>query len=430
MSHILIVEDEDVIRMELRRLLLRAGHQVSEAGSVAEASALLGRAAVDLVLTDLRLPGGDGTALVAMATPTPVVLMTSYATIPSAVEAMRLGAADYLAKPFDHDELMQLLERRLRRAHASPSPIAGMVGDSTPMRELFGRILKVAPSDATVLITGESGTGKELVAGAIHEHSARRDAAFITLNCAAVPDTLLESELFGHERGAFTGATAQHVGLVEAASGGTLFLDEIGELPANAQARLLRVLQDGEVRRVGSTRTRRVDVRLVAATHRDLRAMVRSGAFREDLYHRLRVLDIQVPPLRARGDDIERLARHFLAGRAHDGKRALILGHDAATALREHDWPGNVRELRNALERAAVLCEGDVITRQLLAIERADDARAHSAAPGGDSLQGYLRQFVLDHQGELSETELAKRLGISRKSLWERRSRLGIPRPR
>jgi DNA-binding NtrC family response regulator len=437
MSHILIVEDEDVIRVELKRLLTRAGHVVSEAASVTQARAQWTTATnIDLVLTDLRLPDGQGTQLVSAAAPIPVVLMTSYATIPSAVEAMRLGAADYLAKPFDHDELMAVLERWLHAGVSTHSEIAGMVGDSQVMREVFTRLLKVAPTDATVLITGESGTGKELVARAIHEHSKRRGAALVNVNCAAVPDTLLESELFGHERGAFTGATNTHVGLVEAASGGTLFLDEIGELPANAQARLLRVLQDGEVRRVGATRTRRVDVRLIAATHRDLRTMVRAGSFREDLYHRLRVLDIVVPPLRMRGDDVARLAQHFLARRAGElGRRIMTLSQDAAAALRSHSWPGNVRELQNALERAAILCEDGVITQQLLAIEFNNDLQVSSAAlsvvpSDGDSLQDYLRQFVLDHQSELSETELARRLGISRKSLWERRTRLGIPRPR
>jgi two-component system, NtrC family, response regulator AtoC len=473
-SRVLIVEDEPIIRSELRRLVARAGHDVSEAGSVAEAQTNFEVDAFDLVLTDLRLPGTPGTELISLAAPAPVIVMTSYATVRSAVDAMRNGAVDYIAKPFDHDELMLLVERWLavarndRKVRALEQdvsrryPIAGVIGESPQMTEVFARIRKVAVTDATVLIRGESGTGKELVARAIHEHSTRKNAALVAVNCAAIPEGLLESELFGHERGAFTGAAAAHTGLVEAATGGTLFLDEIGELPPNAQARLLRVLQEGEVRRVGATRTRRVDVRLIAATHRDLPEMVRSGQFREDLYHRLRVLEIFVPALRERGSDVALLAQHFLKRLALDlGKPVPALSPAAHAMLSSHRWPGNVRELHNALERAVILWDDGPITPALLAIESGLGARAEEAQvpadsalfadseppPGpdapelldgalatpiesGDTIEAYLRRYVLDHQDHQSETELAKRLGISRKTLWERRARLGIPRPR
>ncbi len=451
MSRILIVEDEPIIRSELKRLVARAGHDVSEAGSVAEAQARFELDAFDLVLTDLRLPGAPGTALIALAAPAPVIVMTSYATVRSAVDAMRDGAKDYIAKPFDHDELSIVIERWLavgrsdRRVRALEQDVSrsfpGLIGESAPMSEVFARIRKVAATDATVLVRGESGTGKELVARAIHEHSARRGAALVAVNCAAIPDGLLESELFGHERGAFTGAAAAHTGLIEAATGGTLFLDEIGELPANAQARLLRVLQEGEVRRVGATRTRRVDVRLIAATHRDLPEMVRNGQFREDLYHRLRVLEIFVPALRERGSDIPLLAQHFLKRLAQDfGKPEPTLSPAARQLLGAHRWPGNVRELHNALERAMILWEEGPITPSLLALESDTELFTDSEPPpagapttpieSGDSIEAYLRRYVLDHQDHQSETELAKALGISRKTLWERRARLGIPRPR
>ncbi len=268
MSRILVIEDEPIIRTELRRLLVRAGHDVSEAGTVGEAATDYALDGFDLILTDLRLPGAPGTDIIAKAPGVPVLVMTSYATVRSAVEAMKLGAVDYIAKPFDHDELLMQLDRvlrtgrlekqnaALRREVEQAHPVSGMVGGCAAMREVFERIRKVADSPATVLVLGESGTGKELVARALHAQSPRREGPLVAVNCAAIPEGLLESELFGHEKGAFTGAQAAHAGLVEAADGGTLFLDEIGELPAPAQARLLRLMQDGEVRRVGSTRPR------------------------------------------------------------------------------------------------------------------------------------------------------------------------------
>jgi DNA-binding NtrC family response regulator len=439
-GRILVVEDEPAVRGELRRLLTRAGHDVAEAGTVSEAEVDRDLASFDVILTDLRLPGPAGTELIARAPEVPVVVMTSYATVRSAVEAMRMGAADYLAKPFDHDEMLLVLGRVLeqgkrRRALAPaepPCPSLGLIGTSPVMRAVVARIDKVAPTDVTVLVRGESGTGKELVARALHARSARATGPFIAVNCAAIPDGLVESELFGHEKGAFTGAAAMHAGLVEAADGGTLFLDEIGELPCAAQARLLRFLQDSEVRRVGATRARRVDVRVVAATHRDLPRLVATGAFRDDLYYRLRVVEVLLPPLRERGDDVIELADHLLARVAHRlGRGALILSDAAVRAIRAHPWPGNVRELDNAIERAAILCDHCVITPDLLALE---EDTGHCAVPelaasvGGASLEDYFRRFVFEHQVHLSETELARRLGISRKALWERRQRMGIPR--
>ena len=450
MSRILVIDDEGVMRAELERLLVRAGHEVVTAGEL-ESARDQGFAAFDLVLSDVRLPGFNGDALLEEVEGTPVILMTAYGTVRSAVDAMKRGAVDYLAKPFDPEELLLVVHRTLRRsgerrsAHPDEAlgdakvAALGMVGSSPAMQRVYGRIAKVAPTDATVLVLGESGTGKELVARAIHQRSPRAAKPFVAVNCASIPETLIESELFGHERGAFTGAVSASAGLVQAADEGTLFLDEIGELPLPAQARLLRVIQESEVRRVGSNKARRVDVRLVAATHRDLPAMVREGTFREDLYFRLKVLDIGLPPLRERGDDVIELAHAFL--RLQSERHAAPVGEDyvfsqhALDALRAHAWPGNVRELENAVERAVILHEGGPITPELLGMEIADDEKERESlvpelSMSDSSLEGYFRAFVMQNQDELNETELAKRLGISRKALWERRARMGIPRPK
>ncbi|ROR32102.1 sigma-54-dependent transcriptional regulator [Inmirania thermothiophila] len=445
-ARILILEDEPVIRRALRRLLERHGHTVEEAATVAEAEAACARCGFDLVIADLRLPGAPGTDIIGRCGDAPVLVMTSYASIRSAVESMKKGAVDYIAKPFDHDEMVLTVERILRQHRlerenralrselARSYPVHGMVGECPAMQEVFRRIRKVAATDTTVLILGESGTGKELVARALHEQSPRADRPLITVNCAAIPETLIESELFGHERGAFTGAVERRQGLVEAADGGTLFLDEVGELPLTAQSRLLRLLQEGTIRRLGEARERQVDVRLVAATHRDLQRLVAEGAFREDLYFRLRVMEIWLPPLRERGDDIERLAAFLLEKVTRRLNRPpMHFTEEALAAMRAYHWPGNVRELENAIERAVILAEDERITPALLALgtPASDPASTAPQAPPADlSLEAYFRHFVLTHQEHMTETELARRLGISRKALWERRQRLGIPRPR
>ncbi len=439
MQHILIVEDEAVIRRALRRLLERNGYAVAEADSVEQARAEHPLHDFHLILSDVRLPGQPGTALIELAGQVPVLLMTSYASVRSAVEAMKAGAVDYIPKPFDHDELLLLVGRILDRHKQARTqaamqtvldnhyPVDGMIGSCPAMQDAFTRLAKVAPTDATVLILGESGTGKELAARAIHARSRRADGPFVTVNCAAIAEQLIESELFGHEPGAFAGADQSRQGLVESAEGGTLFLDEVGELPLNAQARLLRVLQDGEVRRLGAERSRRVDVRVVAATHQALKRDVASGAFRDDLYFRLRVVELSLPPLRERGDDIGRLAGYLLDKVCRQlNKPAMTLDTRALKRIRQHPWPGNVRELENSLERAAILCEGGSIGADQLGLESLVRRTADTAAEL--SLEDYFRQFVMEHQDSLTETELARRLGISRKALWERRQRFGLPR--
>ena len=478
MSHILVVEDEAIIRSALKRLLQRHQHQVTEAGSVGEARQY-SLDNFDMIISDLRLPEAPGTDLIDLAKGVPVLIMTSYASMRSAVDAMKLGAADYIAKPFDHDDMIRTVERIIKD-HSSQQPpqnlpitgtpaapksesVGDMVGSCQAMAQLYNRIRKVSPADVTVLIHGESGTGKELAAKAIHGHSPRSEAPLVSVNCAAIPESLIESELFGHEKGAFTGATAARQGLVEAAEGGTLFLDEIGELPMEAQARLLRVLQENEVRRVGSVHAKKVNVRLIAATHRNLKRLVKEGRFREDLYYRLQVIEVTLPPLRDRGEDVLEIANFLLkkhCDRLNLGKK-ISFNRDAQKQMLLYPWPGNVRELENAVQRALILADGSVVTPDLLGIEEVEDvhipetfassatadldqtnvtplapiAHASSSADAEEnsedlSLEDYFQHFVLEHQDGMSETELAQKLGISRKCLWERRQRLGIPRPK
>ena len=440
MAYILILEDEKVIRQSLRRLLEKRNHAVSEADSVEGAAREHDLTDFDLIIADLRLPGAAGTEILDKAPGVPTIIMTSYASVRSAVEAMKRGALDYIAKPFDNDELIltverALKERRLQRQNAALKadldrdyPVSGIIGNCKAMRDVFDRITRVAATNTTVLVLGESGTGKELVARAVHEQSPRQDGPMITVNCAAIPDTLIEAELFGHEKGAFTGAVGAREGLVESADGGTLFLDEIGELPLAAQARLLRVLQEGEIRRVGSSQSRHVDVRLIAATHRDLGRMVNEGGFREDLYFRINVMEIRLPPLRERTDDLPALARHLLE-RTYKRLKSppMRFSHEAVECIQRYSWPGNVRELENAIERAVILSDSTAITPDLLGIRPDADPGPNLETPGL-SLEDYFRQFVLANQEHCTETELARRLGISRKALWEKRQRLGIPR--
>ncbi len=496
MSHILIVEDEEIIRNALQKLLLRNDYQVSSAESVDQALDQFQLPQFDLIISDLRLPGRPGTDLIELAHGiAPVLIMTSYASMRSAIDAMKLGAVDYIAKPFDHDEMLQSIaailnqhaqtkaanaaqgaadQPRSQPASRSDTPTKPstelppnrMIGHSQPMLDLASRIRKVARTDATVLIQGESGTGKELAAHSIHQQSQRALAPMISVNCAAIPETLIESELFGHEKGAFTGATSTHRGLIEAANGGTLFLDEIGELPLEAQARLLRVLQEGEIRRVGSVQPMQVDIRLIAATHRNLKALTRAGQFREDLFYRLYIMEIAMPPLRDRGEDITELAEKFLLKTCTRMACAQMrLTPEARQAILSYRWPGNVRELENAIERAVILSESDLISTDLLGLDiqpthpaqhdypptigrfasQTTDAPADSFSNGQSlgnqpysageqtnspalSLEDYFQRFVLENQNRMTETELAKRLGISRKTLWERRQRLGIPK--
>ncbi len=466
MSRILVVEDEKIIRQAVKRLLEREGHEIFEADSLHVAKEL-SLSDYELIISDLRLPGGNGTELIELAGTTPVLIMTSYASLRSAVDAMKLGAIDYIAKPFDHEEMLLTVSRILKQSSLNKStdtgenhnsadaaapkdlPASGIIGSSDLMQKLFTKIRKVAPTDATVLIQGESGTGKELVAQALHNQSLRKEAPMISVNCAAIPESLIESELFGHEKGAFTGAASLRLGLVEAADGGTLFLDEIGELPLEAQARLLRVLQEGEIRRVGSVQSRKVNVRLIAATHRNLKELAAKAEFREDLYYRLNVLELHLAPLRARGRDVIELAEFMLQRNCEKmNHEPMVITEASRRAILHYQWPGNVRELENAIERAVILADDNNITPENLAIDVSPDqfvpqklkenllepSAPAAKAPSTDDNQGdlslddYFMHFVLENEEGMNETDLARKLGVSRKCLWERRQRLGIPR--
>lgn len=456
MSRILIVEDETIIRSALRRLLEKNNFNVDDAASIDEATSRFKLDDFNLIISDLRLPGAPGTDLIALASSVPVLIMTSYASLRSAVDAMKLGAVDYIAKPFDHDEMISSVETILagKKNSATSKSLniqsqqshTQIFGSCLPMQELFKRTQKVARTNATVLIQGESGTGKELAARSIHEQSNRAHIPMISVNCAAIPESLIESELFGHEKGAFTGASSGRSGLLEAADGGTLFLDEIGELPLEAQARLLRFLQEGEIRRVGSVRSKKVDVRLIAATHRNLKELAKHNQFREDLYYRLYVMELRIPPLRERGADIIEIADQMLTNAC---RRMDVPTHsfspNALNAMTSYQWPGNVRELENAIERAVIMADGPTITIDLLGLdipttsldELESQFTSRSISPDASlsndeqanlSLDDYFQRFVIENQDQLSETELAKKLGVSRKCLWERRQKLGIPR--
>lgn len=459
MKTILIVEDEQTIRTALRRLLENNQYLVKEAASVKDAADILKQSSIDLVISDLRLPGAPGTDMIQLAGDIPVLIMTSYASLRSAIDSMKMGAVDYIAKPFDHDELLASIERILQQqspAEAGPriesgnnSATEGIIGNSAPIRKVFHVLKKAAPTDCNILIQGETGTGKELIARAIHNLSARKGKPLICVNCAAIPETLIESELFGYEKGAFTGANSNRVGLIEAADNGTLFLDEIGELPLEAQARLLRFLQEGEIRRIGSVDTQTVNVRVISATHRDLKKLSQEGKFRQDLYYRLNVMPIALPPLRDRGKDILTLAEAFLQRFGEKMQKPnLYFSPMAIQALTSYQWPGNIREMENVIERAVILSDNNEISHDDLDIDlelvsvaalRHDFGFANNEEherntaffdtdEEGLSLEDYFQRFILENQEHMNETELARKLGVSRKCLWERRQRLGIPR--
>ena len=443
---ILVIDDERGIRALCQDILRRAGHDVEVAESAAAGLAAVGRRAFDLILCDINLPDQDGVSLLPRLLdrePAPTVLLiTAYPSIDTAVRGMKLGARDYLGKPFSPDELRlvvgrALAEDALRRDNTAlrrQLALGGLIGESPPMLELRRTIEKVGPSDATVLVTGESGTGKELVARALHLASRRSAAPFVPVNCGALVGSLLDSELFGHVRGAFTGADQTKRGLVVTADGGTLLLDEIAELPLELQPKLLRTLQAGEVKPVGGTETTTVDVRVIAATNRDLRAAIAAGELREDLYYRLAVIAIEVPPLRARKGDVALLARAFAAQAAHRARRARVeLRDDAIAWLESQPWPGNVRELENTIERAVVLASGDELgVDDVRPPDRAATAAPATAAPaaGGDvlTLDELERRHILDVLARCDggKTRAAALLGINRTTLWKKLRQYGI----
>ncbi len=444
---ILVVDDDRAMREMLASLFREQGFHVAEAGSADEATKALGESEFDVVLSDIKMPGKSGIQMVGdvrrLRPDTPVILMTAFGSIDSAVEAMRAGAFDYVRKPFEPDVVQLTVERalerrvleeenrRLRRAVDQTSSLGELIGTSPAMRDIFALIRRVAHSKASVLITGESGTGKEMVARAIHFHGPRAAKPFLPINCTAIPEGLLESELFGHVRGAFTGAHATKRGLFEKANAGTLFLDEIGDMGPVLQSKLLRVLQDREIRPVGGTQSVKVDVRIIAATNKDLPREMQEGRFREDLYYRLNVIPIEIPPLHERPEDIPALAQGFV--RKHSEGRRRFLSRDALDRLAANPWKGNARELENVIERALVLTDAEEIGPHDLPIAFAADSGA--VVPTEGSLRACAqRQLSLRELEELYIQEIlaatggnkvraARILGIDRKTLYRRAER-------
>jgi two-component system, NtrC family, response regulator len=399
-GRLVVIDDEVNAAAALETLLKEDGYEVARAHDARSGLSLLEKTEPDVVLTDLRMPGMDGIELLAkikeIRPETMVILMTAYGTVKTAVKAMKLGAEDYLSKPIDVEELEVVLQkaldrkglveeaRSLRERLEHKYRLDNLVGESPEMLSVFKTIRQVAPSSASVLLLGESGTGKELFAQALHQNSPRRNKPFIKVACAALPETLLESELFGHEKGSFTGAVYTRAGRFEAADGGTLFLDEIGDITPTVQVKLLRFLEEREFERVGGNKTFKVDVRIVAATHRDLKKKLEEGTFREDLFYRLNVIEIHIPPVRERPGDIPLLAHHFLRKYADaNGKDIKVISDDVLALLLAHDWPGNVRELENAMERAVVLTSEGVLTpSHFPTLRRAAGADAPKPAAG------------------------------------------------
>ena len=460
MGRILIVDDEPNMRRILASNLRQDQHQIWEAGGVEEAQRALATNDLDVVITDQKMPDGEGLQVLASARevdPTlPVILLTAVATIELAVESMRQGAFDFLTKPFQPEVVRATVRRACERTRLVRENIllkdavvrlegtSEIYGDSAAMHEVRERIARVAPTHATVLITGETGTGKELVARAIHRNSSRTSKPFVAINCAAFTETLLESELFGHEKGAFTGADRQRLGLFEAAHEGTLFLDEAGEMSQAAQAKLLRVLMDGQVLRVGSTRPRRVDVRVLVATHRNLEERVKEGLFREDLFYRLAVVPIHIPPLRERREDIGSMSEFFCAQIATELKMPRRrLSPDALGTLQDYRFPGNLRELRNLIERAYILTSNAEIGPEDLPItqKEAMAAKGNGAAhiegvsiPFSDSfdlteaLENAEKQLIVRTLNSThgAQAEAARRMGLSRSALAYKLTKYGI----
>ena len=443
MARILIVDDDTAFRESLAEMLGDLGHAVSAAPTVAAGLQVLQAGSVDVAIVDLRMPGEDGLAFLRKArglSRAPCIMLTAYASGGNTIEAMRLGAFDHLTKPIARTSLVEVLERALLSAGQAGSPEnvaqnpeqdsdeAELVSGSEAMRQVFKRIGLAADSDATVLVLGETGTGKELVARALHRNSARAERPFVAVNCAAIPADLMESELFGHVKGAFTGAASDRAGRFREAQGGTLFLDEVGDMPLPTQAKILRALQEREITPVGASRALPVNVRIIAATHRDLPAAVKEGRFREDLWYRLQVVPVHLPPLRERLGDVLLLAEHCL--RQGGGASPKRLGADAARLLLAHDWPGNVRELRNAMERAALLCPGPVIGAEHIGLQ---PAVAHGPAIDWN---GPLAAAVAQLEREMvtralaaatgNRAEAARRLGLSRQQLYRKLAEFGL----
>jgi DNA-binding NtrC family response regulator len=458
MATILVVEDEAKMLRLLELNLSEHGHTVLAAADAETGQKILRKEKIDLVITDLRLPGKDGLEFLQAVKRTnaslPVIVMTAYGTVETAVEAMKAGASDYVLKPFSLEEMRLIVgkeldvhrlkeeNRSLREALGRRYEFRNIVARSAGMQEVLGTVERVATTNSTVLLGGESGVGKDMVARAIHEHSQRSSGPFIKINCTAIPENLLESELFGYEKGAFTGAVNSKPGKFELADRGTIFLDEIGDVPGSTQVKLLRVLQDREFERLGGTKTIKVDVRVVAATNQDLRAALEEGTFREDLYYRLNVVPISIPPLRNRREDIPYLVDHFIARFVGESNKPIRgITPDALKKLMEFHWPGNVRELENIIERAVALSTGEIIDADDIRLDLSPAKPVYGVAagtrggdagpfpPDGVTLEQFEDEIINEAMRRTTgnKSQAARLLGISRNALRYRLSKMGLP---
>ena len=445
-ERLLIVEDETTLRESLKRVFIREGYEADTAGSTEEALTVFEEGAYDLIITDIILPGRDGIEFLKEIKERNldqlVIVMTAYASLETAIGALRAGAYDYILKPIIHEEIKRIIWNALnvrslraenlilKKQIEKRYDFENIIGESPVIKDLIEQVKKISDSKSNILILGETGTGKELFTRAIHYNSSRRDKPFIPINCSAIPDNLLESELFGYVKGAFTGAVNSKRGLFEEADGGTIFLDEIADLSPALQAKLLRVIDDHEIRPLGSTQSRKVDIRLIAATNKDIVAAVKEGLCREDLYYRLNVVTLTLPPLRERKEDIFLLAKHFLSAYAREIGKPVMGFHETALKLfHDYSWPGNVRELQNIIERAVLITDMETIYPEHLPEEmKTTNPFLSEALDKSLSIENYTRQFIERYQSSLSEQKLAAGLGITRKALWEKRKKWGLAR--
>jgi DNA-binding NtrC family response regulator len=443
---ILIVEDEETLRESLKRVFEKEAFTVDTADSAEKGINLLETGIYDVIISDIILPGIDGIEMLTRVRediPDQIfIVMTAYASLDTAIKALRAGAYDYIMKPVMHEEIKQVVRNALRERHLKVENLllkrelgktydfSSIIGESPELKELIEDVRKITDTRSNVLLLGETGTGKELFARVIHNNSSRREMPFIPINCSVIPENLLESELFGHQKGAFTGAVTSKKGLFEEADGGTVFLDEIGDINPYFQTKLLRVLEDQIIRPVGSTKSMKVDVRIVAATNRDLESAVKNGDFREDLFYRINTITLRIPPLRERKEDIPLLAKHFLLKYSLELQKDVTgISGEALSRMNKYQWPGNVRELQNVIERAILITDNKKIeTDNLPESIRAGISFSESSINKKLSIEDYTKAFIMKYQSRYNEQQIAGMLGITRKSLWEKRKRWGLER--
>ncbi len=445
---ILIVEDEETLRESIKRIFMKEGFMVDAADSAEKGLALLETSVYDVIISDIILPGMDGIEmLVKVREQIPdqiFIVITAYASLDTSVKALRAGAYDYIMKPIIHEEIKQIVRNALRQKSLQSENVllkreigksydfSSIIGESPALKAILSEVRKITDTKSNVLLLGETGTGKELFARVIHHNSSRRLMPFVPINCSAIPENLLETELFGHVRGAFTGAVASKKGILEEAEGGTVFLDEIGDMSLALQAKLLRVIEDQIIRPVGSTKGTKMDIRFLTATNKDVRMAVKQGSFREDLYYRINVISIQIPPLRERKEDIASLIRYYLDKYSQEvGKQVKDISPDAMHIMLNYEWSGNVRELQNVIERAILISDGDIIGPAHLPLSmRSDGALEQDVFDQKLSIEDYTKAFIQKYQTQFNEQQLADMLGITRKSLWEKRKKWGIQKER